>query len=161
MLTINIEYQGLRDLQGRFQRLAAGGADEATAAGVRAVTERIYERAQQNARSLFKTSGRIESALKMTFGEAGARSYGSVSIDGVIAITQEFGGRKGFLIPKGGPGEGKKRLEFEGEAGMVVVPYALHPPLQSRSYLRLALEQTRGEIAELFAGPIRTTMRQR
>ncbi len=157
MLSINVEYSGLRDLQGRFQRLADGGADEAVAEGVRRVTERVYTRARENIRSLFRTSGKMENALQMTFEEAGARSRGSVSISGAGYITQEFGGTRPFAIT---PRKGMALL-FEGEAGPVFTHLVLHPPLQARSYLRKALDDTRAELDELFAGPIRARLSQR
>jgi hypothetical protein len=147
MISVRVEYSQLRDLQGRFQRLADTGVREIVAETVKDITERVYRHAQENIRSLFNTSGKMENALRMTLTSVG----GSVSIEDVGYVTQETGGLRAYLIPLGGPGLGKKILEFEGEAGLVYTPYVLHPPLRRRSYLGLALEQTRGEMGAILA----------
>ena len=157
MLSISVEYSGLRDLRGRFQKLADTGANEIVAESIKDITERVYRHAQENIRSLFNTSGKMENALRMTFSAAGARSYGSVQIQGAGYVTQEFGGRRPFaILPRQ-----RHALSFIGEAGQVFASVVLHPPLRSRSYLRLAVEQTREELDELFTNRVSAKLRQR
>ena len=147
MISVRVEYSQLRDLQGRFRRLADTGANEVVAETVKDITERVYRHAQENIRSLFNTSGKMENALRMTFSAAGARSTGSVSIEGVGYVTQELGGTRPFaILPRQA-----NALSFMGEAGHVFASVVLHPPLRRRSYLGLALEQTRGEMGEILA----------
>ena len=152
MISVRVEYSQLRDLQGRFQRLADAGTRELVAETVRDITERVYRHAQENIRSLFNTSGRMENALRMTT----TAVSGSVSIEGVGYVTQETGGRGWYAIfPKN-----KKALSYTDEYGVGTFAYVLHPPLRARSYLGLALEQTRGEMGEILAGRVSAKMRQ-
>lgn len=148
---ITIEDSGLRDLQGRFRRLADTGVGEAVAAGVRRVTELIYRQTIRNIRSLFRTSGKMENALRVAYTGTGATTQGSVSIGGVGYVTQELGGRRPFAIrPKS-----RLALAFEGEAGLTFARLVIRGPLPARSYLRLAVDQTRSQVAAEFLVAIR------
>ena len=153
MISVRVEYSQLRDLQGRFQRLADVGARELVAETVKDITERVYRHAQENIRSLFNTSGKMENALRMTITAVG----GSVSIEGVGYVTQELGGTRPYaILPRQA-----NALSFIGEAGQVFASVVLHPPLRARSYLGLALEQTRGEMDEIFANRVSAKMVQK
>ena len=161
-MKLSFEYQGLRDLQGRFQRIAGEEARNAES-DVRAATELVYQQAKANIARMFRNPGRMQNALRMTFNRVSGGTRGSVEIEGVGYVTQEFGGTRPYVIF---PGAGKKVLAFEGSAPFgsagqtVFTPYVLHPPLPERSYLRLALEQKQAEIRELFADRVRARFKR-
>lgn len=150
-IKITIEDAGLRDLQGRFQRLADTGVGEAVGTGVRRVTELIYRQTIHNIRSMFRTSGKMENALRVAYTGTGATTAGSVSIGGIGYVTQELGGRRPFAIHP----RNRLALAFEGEAGMTFAKLVIRGPLPARSYLRSAVDQVRGQIREEFAVAIR------
>lgn len=145
MITISVEYRGLSELKDRFEAMP-GATDRAIASAVMEVTELVYQQAQQNIRSMFRTSGKMESALKTTFERFAGGACGTVSISGIGYVTQELGGR-GFydIFPRG---NALRWLDTGGRE--VFAKHVHHPPLPERSFLRLALDQKREEIRGLF-----------
>jgi hypothetical protein len=150
---INVEYAQLRDLQGRFVRIAEEDR-EVLAETVVEATELVYQQALENIRAMFNSSGRMENALRMVFDRLSGSVVGSVVIDGVGYRTQEFGGTHPFIIRAHGRAlkwAGGENFGFHGDEFMFA-PYVVHGPLRERSFLRSALEEKRPEIEALFSG---------
>ena len=152
----SVEHGALRDLQGRFQRISLEDRERAREEVLQA-TELVYRQARENISRMFRNPGPMESALRMTFDRLLGAYRGSVSIEGVGYVTQEFGGSRPYqILPHG------QALKFQAEryfgsreTETIFTPMVIHPPLPERSFLRLALDQKRAEIEALFAGRLR------
>lgn len=154
MKAARLEYSGLRDLQGRFQRVSAEDREE-NARSIRQATEMVYQQARENIARMFKNSGPMQNALQIFYESYGAYQRGSVTIEGVGYVTQEFGGTKPYLIPRS-PLPAGRALKFMTEGYEVFTPGpVVRGPLRERSFLRLALDQKRAEIEALFAGRVK------
>lgn len=145
MLRVHAEAPRLRDVLGRFQRVDEFAEAELNAATERA-TESVYRQAQRNVRSKFGGTGRMENALQMTV-RHGKRPFGEVFIRGAEYVVHELGGRGSYLIQARGGGV----LAFETDTGFAFASRVRRGPAREQSYLRLALEQQRSEVREIFA----------
>lgn len=142
-----VDYEkGLRRLSARFGGLSKE-MDAELQTTVTKATDLLYEQARDNVRSMFKTSGKMENALRFRVRRLGpGRVVGSVSIRGIGYLTQERGGLKPYTIyPKS-----RNALRFFVASKMVFSMYARRLPLPRRSYLAEALHQKRSEIRALF-----------
>lgn len=157
-MRVTIEYSGLRDVRGRFVRIAE--TDRAVMSEtVREATEMIYQQALANAATMFKNPEPMQSALRVVFDRVGSGERGQVSLHGIAAVTQELGGTRPYeILPRAG-----RALKFEGrlfsDEAVVFASRVMHPALPARSFLRSALEEKRAEIQALFADRVRAGMR--
>ena len=166
-MRVVVDSREVRDLAGRFERLPERAA-EAVAVGVREATALIHRQATENIYRLFRPSGRMPNALKMSFERFVNNAMGSVSITGVGYVTQEFGGTRPYdIFPVNARAlrfVSPTRIGFSGgprtlQPVEVFARRVHHPPLPERSYLRAAMAQKRGEIRALFGDAIRETFR--
>ena len=141
----------------RFERYASTEARAEVNSAVMEATNLVYQQARENIATMFKSSGRMQNALRIAFDGTGAYAKGSVSIEGVAYSVQEFGGTRPYAIFPSG-----RALKFQAERFFqsremetVFAPMVIHPPLPERSFLRKALDQKRAEIAELFGRRVR------
>ena len=174
MIDVQVSLSGIKELDERLYGLSLveEGVEDAT----RRATELVYERAKANIAAMFRTPGRMKSALRMIFDRSFGGAEGRVEIEGEGYATQEYGGRGWYdifpvnrlaLAFAGAPGGGSRiagavrGARFRTSAGRfsagtrVFAKHVHHPPLPERSYLRSALEEERPAIVELYAAVAR------